>query len=271
MGAMGLGQAAPSFSSFSAARGAAPRVYQVIDRQSAIDPFSNEGIVPDNCVGEISFNDVTFTYESRAADGGAPVIRNLDLKIEAGSTHALVGPSGCGKSSTMSLIERFYDANSGAVCVDGVDVRELNVRWLRSQMGYVGQMPTLFRATIRENIAFGAGLEFPGGEGDDAWVRKEVSMDDIVSAAKLANAHQFIMRLPEQYDTKLGDRGALLSGGQKQRICIARAIVRNPKILLLDEATSALDSRSEHIVQEALERAAAGRTTVVIAHRLSTI
>lgn len=270
MAAMGLGQAAPSFSSFSAARGAAPRVFEIIDRVSAIDSFSNEGSIPAMCGGDISFNDVTFNYASREADGGAPVVRDLNLHIKSGTTHALVGASGCGKSSTMSLIERFYDVNAGSVTIDGADVRELNVRWLRSQMGYVGQMPTLFRGSIWDNIAYGAALQF-GSDFDGGWKREEVSNDEIVSAAKLANAHQFIMRLPEQYDTKLGDRGALLSGGQKQRICIARAIVRNPKILLLDEATSALDARSEHIVQEALERASEGRTTVVIAHRLSTV
>ena len=269
MGAMGLGQAAPAFAAFSAAQGAAPRVFDIIDRESRIDPFSAEGEKPASCAGDIEFQNVTFNYESRATEGAAPVLKNLNLRIEPGSTHALVGPSGCGKSSTMSLIERFYDATDGVVTIDGRDVRQLNVRWLRSQMGYVGQMPTLFRATIRENIAFGAGLEFNGSE--QGWHRTEVSLDEIIAAAKKANAHSFIMRLPEQYDTRLGDRGALLSGGQKQRISIARAIVRNPKILLLDEATSALDAQSERIVQEALERAAEGRTTVIIAHRLSTV
>lgn len=270
IGAMGLGQAAPSFSAISAAMGAAPRVFEVIERESEIDPFTLAGEKPEHCSGEIEFKNVAFNYESRAKDGGADVLKNVNLRIKPGSTHALVGHSGCGKSSTMSLIERFYDVREGTVCVDGINVRDLNVRWLRSQMGYVGQMPTLFRATIRENIAFGAGLEFDDGY-EDGWQRKEVTMAEIEKAAKLANAHSFIMRLPEKYDTKLGDRGALLSGGQKQRVCIARAIVRDPKILLLDEATSALDAQSERIVQDALERAAKGRTTVVIAHRLSTV
>jgi ATP-binding cassette, subfamily B (MDR/TAP), member 1 len=275
---MGLGQAAPSFSAFAAARGAAPRVYQVIDRQSSIDPLSDEGEVLSAVRGDIAFDGVTFNYKSRADDGGEPVLKNLSLKIAAGSTHALVGPSGCGKSSTMGLIERFYDANEGRVTLDGVPIRDLNVRWLRAQMGYVGQMPTLFRASIRDNIAYGAAMEVLANEGKDVSAqgfgglkRRDVTEEEIIAAAKLANAHSFIMKLPEKYDTLLGERGALLSGGQKQRICIARAVVRNPRILLLDEATSALDSQSERVVQEALERAAEGRTTILIAHRLSTV
>lgn len=269
MGAMGLGQAAPSFSAFSTARGAAPRVYEVIDRASEIDPLSADGEVPTGKAvgGEVAFRGVTFNYESRAAEGADPVLRDLNLVIRPGTTHALVGASGCGKSSTMALIERFYDPQGGVVTLDGTDVSTLNVAWLRAQMGYVGQMPTLFRGTIRENIKFGAAVDFDGATGS----RTDVTDEAVVAAAKLANAHDFIVKLPEGYDTKLGDRGALLSGGQKQRVCIARAVVRNPPILLLDEATSALDSRSESIVQEALERASKGRTTILIAHRLSTV
>jgi ABC-type multidrug transport system fused ATPase/permease subunit len=275
---MALGQTAPSFSAFAAARGAAPRVYEIIDRQSSIDPLSDSGDILPAVHGKIRFEDVTFNYKSRCIQGGEPALRNLCLEISAGSTHALVGPSGCGKSSTMNLIERFYDPNQGRVTIDGVNIRDLNVRWLRSQMGYVGQMPTLFRATIRENIAFGSAMDVMPHDAADQnnssygeLNRREVPLEDVVAAAKLANAHVFITKLPEGYDTMLGERGALLSGGQKQRICIARAIVRNPKILLLDESTSALDAQSERIVQDALERAAEGRTTILIAHRLSTV
>jgi ABC-type multidrug transport system fused ATPase/permease subunit len=178
-----------------------------------------------------------------------------------------VGSSGCGKSSTMGLIERFYIPQSGTITLDGLDISTLNVSWLRAQMGYVGQMPTLFRATIRENITYGAAVGFEGGYV----TRQEVTDEQVMAAAKLANAHDFITKLPEGYDTKLGDRGALLSGGQKQRMCIARAVVRDPPIILLGEATSALDSQSERIVQDALERASEGRTTILIAHRLSTV
>lgn len=253
MGAMGLGQAAPSFTAFSVARGAAPRIYEVIDHQSEIDALAKTGDIPSGEVvrGEVAFHDVSFNYKSRADAGSEPVLRNLNLTIKPGTTHALVGASGCGKSSAMGLIERFYSPQSGAVTLDGVDVGTLNVSWLRAQMGYVGQMPTLFRATIRENIALGAAVDFEDADG----TRQEVTDEQVIAAAKLANAHNFIVKLPEGYETKLGDRGAMLSGGQKQRVCIARAVVRDPSILLLDEATSALDGQSENIIQEALERA----------------
>jgi ATP-binding cassette, subfamily B (MDR/TAP), member 1 len=276
LSALGIGQASPSFETFAIARGAAPRVFGIIDRQSAIDPLSGKGTIPETVAGKISFENVEFNYKSREIEGGAPILQNLNLEILPGTTHALVGPSGCGKSSMMGLIERFYDPKAGRILLDGVDIRELNVRWLRSQMGFVGQMPSLFRGTIRENIAFGASICIASTENTpdnktSSLKRVKVSDEEIVAAATLANAHSFICDLPEGYNTVLGERGALLSGGQKQRICIARAIVRNPKILLLDEATSALDAKAERSVQEALEQAAKGRTTLIIAHRLSTI
>jgi ATP-binding cassette subfamily B (MDR/TAP) protein 1 len=172
-------------------------------------------------------------------------------------TVALVGESGCGKSTIIALLERFYDPDSGTITLDRVDIKDLNVRWLRRQMGLVSQEPILFNDTIRANIAYGK-------EG-------EVTEEEITAAAKAANAHQFISALPQGYGTVAGERGAQLSGGQKQRVAIARAVLRDPRILLLDEATSALDAESERAVQEALDRAAVGRTTVVVAHRLSTI
>lgn len=200
------------------------------------------------------------------------VLSQCSLEAPPGTSHALVGPSGCGKSTIVRLIERFYDVQSGNVLIDGVDVRSLNVHWLRSQMGYVGQMPTLFMRSIRDNIALGAPLEISmDGNGKKVFRRREVTDEEIIEAAKMANAHDFIMKLPEKYDTELGERGALLSGGQKQRICIARALIRDPKILILDESTAALDSNSERVVQLALEKASAGRTTIIIAHRLSTV
>lgn len=197
----------------------------------------------------------------------------FSIDAPPGTSYALVGASGCGKSTTVRLIERFYDADEGTVLLDDVDIRTLNVRWLRSQMGYVGQMPTLFMLSIRENIALGASMQVvrDDASGTQLLQRQEVSDDEIIAATKMANAHDFIMKLPEQYDTMLGERGALLSGGQKQRVCIARALIRNPKILILDESTAALDAQSERIVQEALEKASAGRTTIIIAHRLSTV
>eukprot|EP00178_Gracilaria_changii_P015844 TRINITY_DN444_c7_g1_i1.p1 TRINITY_DN444_c7_g1~~TRINITY_DN444_c7_g1_i1.p1 ORF type:complete len:1288 (-),score=283.32 TRINITY_DN444_c7_g1_i1:6972-10835(-) len=273
-----IGQASPAFNAFNVARGAAPRVYDVIRRQSEIDPLDDSGKVLDKVTGEITFRDVQFNYPTRVVDdldsNARPhVLDSFNLKVSPGSSHALVGSSGCGKSTTVRLIERFYDVQEGEVLLDGVDIRDLNVRWLRSQIGYVGQMPTLFMLTIRENIALGAAMEkvVDPETGEATLQRKEVSDEEIVAAAKKANAHDFIMKLPERYDTLLGERGAMLSGGQKQRVCIARALVRNPKILLLDESTSALDAQSERIVQEALEHAAEGRTTITIAHRLSTV
>jgi ATP-binding cassette, subfamily B (MDR/TAP), member 1 len=172
-------------------------------------------------------------------------------------TIALVGESGSGKSTVISLLERFYDPNSGRILLDGVDIKTFRLSWLRQQMGLVGQEPILFNESIRANIAYGK----EGGATED----------EIIAAAGAANAHNFINSLPNGYDTSVGERGTQLSGGQKQRIAIARAMLKNPKILLLDEATSALDAESERIVQEALDRVSVNRTTVVVAHRLTTI
>lgn len=277
---LSIGQAAPAFTAFQVARGAAPRVYEIIRRPSQIDPLDpDQGRILDTIKGDVTFSNVVFNYPSRVVDDledgnvRPHVLEHFNINIASGQNHALVGKSGCGKSTTVRLMERFYDVSEGEVTIDGVDIRELNVRWLRSQIGYVGQMPTLFMLTIRQNIALGAAMNVTIDEatGKKSLVRKDVTEDDIREAAKKANAHDFIMKLPEQYNTMLGERGALLSGGQKQRICIARALVRNPRILLLDESTSALDGQSERVVQEALEKASAGRTTVTIAHRLSTI
>ena len=181
-----------------------------------------------------------------------------NLEIAAGTTVALVGASGSGKSTAIQLVERFYDPDSGSVTLDGVDLKKLNVRWLRQQIGLVGQEPVLFAGTISENIAYGK----PGA-----------SKDEVVAAAKMSNAFGFIQELPAKFDTDVGEKGGQLSGGQKQRIAIARAIIKNPSVLLLDEATSALDTESERIVQAALDnlRVTQRRTTIVIAHRLSTI
>eukprot|EP00178_Gracilaria_changii_P000812 TRINITY_DN1103_c0_g2_i1.p1 TRINITY_DN1103_c0_g2~~TRINITY_DN1103_c0_g2_i1.p1 ORF type:complete len:1314 (+),score=235.26 TRINITY_DN1103_c0_g2_i1:425-4366(+) len=275
-----IGQAAPSFKAFAVAQGAAPRVYEVISRESEINPLNeDDGDIITNFKGNVTFKNVNFDYQHRVVDDLESdeerrfVLNDFNLHIPSGTSHALVGSSGCGKSTTVRLIERFYDVNEGAVLLDGVDVRQLNVKWLRSQMGYVGQMPTLFARTIRENIALGAAMEPVLDEktGRNVLRRMEVTDEEIIQAAKKANAHDFIMKLPEKYDTMLGERGALLSGGQKQRVCIARALIRNPKILILDEATAALDAQSERVVQSALEKAAAGRTTITIAHRLSTV
>ncbi|XP_076435076.1 ATP-dependent translocase ABCB1-like isoform X2 [Babylonia areolata] len=253
IGAFSLGNASPSLQSMAAARGAAYVIFQLIDLKSKIDNMMEGGKRPSGVTGTLSFHNVHFFYPSRPE---TKVLDGLSLTVNPGKTVALVGSSGCGKSTTVQLLQRFYDPLEGQVKLDGEDIKDLNVRWLRSHIGVVSQEPVLFATTIAENIRYGC-------EG--------VTEQDVIEAAKNANAHDFIMSLPEKYETLVGERGAQLSGGQKQRVAIARALVRNPKILLLDEATSALDTESEKIVQDALDKARQGRTTIVIAHRLSTI
>ena len=206
--------------------------------------------------------DVKFNYPSRP---DVPIIKGINITFTAGETAALVGASGSGKSTIISLIERFYDPLNGSVKLDGVDIRDLNIKWLRSQIGLVSQEPTLFATSIRTNVAHGL-INTPYED-----LSEEDKFKLIKEACIKANADSFISKLPNGYDTPVGERGFLLSGGQKQRVAIARAIVCDPRILLLDEATSALDTQSEGIVQDALDKAAAGRTTITIAHRLSTI
>nr|XP_033787111.1 ATP-dependent translocase ABCB1 [Geotrypetes seraphini] len=253
IGAFGIGQAAPNIEAFANARGAAYTIFNIIDNEPKIDSFSESGFKPDKIKGDINFSNVHFSYPSRI---DVPVLKGLNLEIHSGQTVALVGSSGCGKSTTVQLIQRFYDPENGEITIDGQDIRNLNTRYLREIIGVVSQEPVLFDTTIAENICYG---------------REDVTMQEIESASKEANAYNFIMELPNRFDTLVGERGTQLSGGQKQRIAIARALVRNPKILLLDEATSALDTESESIVQAALDKAREGRTTIIVAHRLSTI
>ncbi|EFB22674.1 hypothetical protein PANDA_001850, partial [Ailuropoda melanoleuca] len=253
VGAFSVGQAAPCIDAFANARGAAYAIFNIIDSNPKIDSFSERGHKPDSIKGNVEFNDVHFSYPARA---NVKILKGLSLKVESGQTVALVGNSGCGKSTTVQLLQRLYDPDEGRISIDGQDIRTFNVRYLREIIGVVSQEPVLFSTTIAENIRYGRG---------------NVTMDEIKKAVKEANAYDFIMKLPQKFDTLVGDRGAQLSGGQKQRIAIARALVRNPKILLLDEATSALDTESEAEVQAALDKAREGRTTIVIAHRLSTI
>lgn len=201
--------------------------------------------------GDIAFHDVSFGYSN-----GDHVLHHVDFSIPSGKTVALVGPSGGGKTTVCSLIPRFYDVTSGSITVDGMDIRDLTLHSLRSAIGIVQQDVYLFGGTIRENILYG---------------KPDATEEELYEAAKRANIHDFILSLPQGYDTSAGERGVRLSGGQKQRIAIARVFLKNPKILILDEATSALDNESERHIQEALEELSIGRTTLVIAHRLSTI
>ncbi|KAF9242522.1 P-loop containing nucleoside triphosphate hydrolase protein [Melanogaster broomeanus] len=262
IGAFSIAQIGPEMEAFTHGRGAAAKLFATIDRIPSIDSSSPAGLKPENIKGEITLEDVKFSYPSRP---DVPIIKSLNITFPAGKTAALVGASGSGKSTIIALVERFYDPLCGSVKLDGVDIRDLNIKWLRSQIGLVSQEPTLFATTIKENVAHGL-INTPYEH-----ISEEEKFELIQEACIKANVDGFISKLPQGYDTMVGERGFLLSGGQKQRVAIARAIVSDPRILLLDEATSALDSRSEGIVQDALDKASAGRTTITIAHRLSTI
>ncbi|CAG8490787.1 8956_t:CDS:2 [Funneliformis mosseae] len=252
--AMAAGQTSTFAPNTAKAKIAAISIFEILDRESKIDPTNNEGKDrPTPFTGSGELHNAHFNYPARPA---LKILRGLNLAIGSGKTIALVGGSGSGKSTVVSLLLRYYDLLSGTVNVEGVDVKDWNMEYLRANMSIVGQEPVLFDFTIGENIAYG---------------KEGCSQEEIEAAAKDANIHNFIIGLPKGYDTPVGERGAQLSGGQKQRIAIARALIRQPKLLLLDEATSALDSESEKVVQDALDTASKGRTTITIAHRLSTI
>ncbi|KAH9676223.1 ABC transporter B family member 15 [Citrus sinensis] len=253
VGGQALGAGLSNLKYISEAASAGEHIRDVIKRVPDIDSENMEGEILEKFLGEVEFRNVVFAYPSRPE---TIIFKDFCLKVPAGNTVALVGGSGSGKSTVVSLLQRFYGLLGGEILLDGVAIDKLQLKWLRSQMGLVSQEPALFATSIKENILFG---------------KEDASMEEIIEAAKASNAHNFICQLPQQYDTQVGERGVQMSGGQKQRIAIARAIIKSPRILLLDEATSALDSESERVVQEALENAAVGRTTIVIAHRLSTI
>lgn len=218
--------------------------YDIVDAPNAVDCKEVKG--------DIVFENVTFAYSKNEP----PVLRDISFSVKAGETIALVGMSGGGKSTLVSLIPRFYDVTEGRILLDGVDIRDIRVRSLRDKIGIVFQDSFLFSDSVKENILLG---------------KPDATDEEVIAAAKAANAHDFIMNLPDGYDTKVGERGIKLSGGQKQRIAIARVFLKNPPLLIFDEATSALDLESEHYIQEALERLAKNRTTFIVAHRLSTI
>ncbi|CAF3467606.1 unnamed protein product [Fusarium graminearum] len=262
IGAFNLGNVAPNVQAFTNAVAAAAKIFNTIDRVSPLDSSSDAGQKLEQIEGSIRLSNIKHIYPSRPE---VTVMQDVSLDIPAGKVTALVGASGSGKSTIVGLVERFYDPVQGTVYLDGHDISKLNLRWLRQQMALVSQEPTLFGTTIFNNIRHGL-----IGTAHEA-ANEEKQRELVIEAAKKANAHDFVSALPEGYETNVGERGFLLSGGQKQRIAIARAVVSDPKILLLDEATSALDTKSEGVVQAALENAAEGRTTITIAHRLSTI
>jgi ATP-binding cassette, subfamily B, bacterial MsbA len=245
-----LGALGGLYGQFSMAIGGVKRVFELLDTRPTILDAPDAVTLP-SVQGEIAFDDVSFSYSDNT-----PVLQNVSLTIRAGEILALVGPSGAGKSTILNLIPRFYDPDGGAVYIDGHDLRAVTQHSLREHIGIVPQETILFGGTIRENILYG---------------RLDATEAELIAAARAANAHDFIMGFPNQYETVVGERGMNLSGGQRQRIAIARAILKDPSILLLDEATSSLDNESEGLVQEALDRLMQNRTTVIVAHRLSTI
>lgn len=228
----------------------AQRIFEIIDQKPEITEAEKPVKMP-NMKGAISINNVTFEYEPNK-----PVLHSINLDISSGEMIGLVGHSGAGKSTITNLITRLYDVTDGSICIDGVNIKDISLADLRSQIGMVLQETFLFSGTLAENIAY---------------AKPDATMDEIINAAKLANAHDFIMRMPDGYETMIGSRKNNLSGGEKQRISIARAILVDPKILILDEATASVDTETERLIQEALERLTNGRTTIAIAHRLSTL
>ncbi|KFA79457.1 hypothetical protein S40288_07585 [Stachybotrys chartarum IBT 40288] len=262
IGASSLNALAPNTVAIIQATTAANDLFVLIDRQSEIDSFAETGSQPGIIQGKIDLESVTFAYPARP---DLRVLEDFTLRIPAGKVTAIVGPSGSGKSTIIGLLERWYNPTSGSIKLDGVSTETLNLHWLRANIRLVQQEPTLFNETVFENIAYG----LVGTQWEIC--SREEKLELVKQAARMAFADDFINKLPNGYDTRIGERGGLLSGGQKQRIAIARSIVSQPQILLLDEATSALDSHAEKIVRKALDRASKGRTTVVIAHKLKTI
>jgi ATP-binding cassette subfamily B protein len=249
--AMALSSLADLWSDFARARGASQRIFELLDRAPAVDAGGSETV--DDVTGRIEFDDVAFAYPVRPE---VEVLSEIDLRLDPGTVTALVGPSGAGKSTVAALVLRLYDPDEGFVLLDGRDIKDLDARWLRTRIGTVAQEPVLFSTSIAANIRYG---------------RPEATDEEVEAAARAANAHDFIVDLPDGYETEVGERGVRLSGGQKQRVAIARALLKDPPILILDEATSSLDAESESLVQDALERLMTDRTSLVIAHRLSTV
>jgi len=236
---------------FQAGRAAGERVFDIMDAPIEVGEQPQAAVLPARVRGEVTYRGVGFEYRS-----GLSVLRDVSIQARPGETIALVGPTGAGKSTIVNLLARFYDVTQGQILLDGQDIRSVTLDSLRRQIGMVSQEAFLFNGTIRENILYG---------------RLEATDAEIIAAAQAANCHEFIMRLPEQYDSRVGERGVKLSVGEKQRVSIARALLKDPPLLILDEATASVDTGTEKLIQEALDRLMAHRTSFVIAHRLSTV
>ncbi|MBY0555021.1 ATP-binding cassette domain-containing protein [bacterium] len=249
--AFSVGSLGSLWGDFMSAVGAGKRIFEILDRKTQME--LQEGDKYETLTGSVEFTNVSFAYPARRE---LNVLENFKLSLKSNQVVALVGPSGSGKTTVASLLTRLYDIDSGEISLDGKPIKTIEPNWLRTQIGLVSQEPILISSSIEDNIKY---------------ANSSASHEDVVRAAKLANAHDFIMTFTEQYNTMVGERGIQLSGGQKQRIAIARAILKNPKILILDEATSALDTESESLVQDALNKLMKNRTTLIIAHRLSTV
>eukprot|EP01017_Pseudomicrothorax_dubius_P008771 TRINITY_DN12903_c0_g2_i2.p1 TRINITY_DN12903_c0_g2~~TRINITY_DN12903_c0_g2_i2.p1 ORF type:complete len:382 (-),score=101.96 TRINITY_DN12903_c0_g2_i2:34-1179(-) len=246
-------QLTPCLKAFATGKMEAKKIFAIIDSEPEIIIDDPKGIKPETIKGSIELRDVKFAYPSRTE---VEILKGINIQLNPGKKYAFVGSSGCGKTTVMQLIERFYDVDSGEVLIDGKNIKDYNLRHLRSHMGYVGQEPVLFNSSIRENLLLG---------------NNQATEEEILEALRKAKAYEFVMEQEKKLDTIVGTGGAKLSGGQKQRIAIARAILRNPSILLLDEATSALDRTNEAAIQSTLEDVSVGKTTIFVAHRLTTI
>jgi ATP-binding cassette, subfamily B, bacterial MsbA len=252
--AASIGALATSFTSYQEAVGAAERVFEILEMAPAIGDPATPVPLPTPVKGRVAFEGVSFRYQS---DPSLPwTLDDITLQVASGETVALVGPSGGGKTTLVSLLPRFWDMDRGRITLDGADIRSLRLADLRGAIGVVPQEPALFSGTIRENIAY---------------ARPKASDAEVLAAARAAHAQEFVERLPQGYDTMVGERGIKLSGGQRQRVAIARAILKDPAVLILDEATSSLDTESERLIEDALAKLLVGRTTLIIAHRLSTV
>jgi subfamily B ATP-binding cassette protein MsbA len=252
--AASIGALATSFTNYQEAVGAAERVFEILEMRPAIAEPAEPVPLPTPVRGRVAFEDVSFRYLEDSSQ--AWTLDGVSLSVAPGEVVALVGPSGGGKTTLVSLLPRFWDVDQGRITLEGIDVRSLRLAELRGAIGVVPQEPALFSGTIRDNITY---------------ARPKASDDEVQAAARAAHAHEFIERLPQGYDTLVGERGVKLSGGQRQRVAIARAILKNPAVLILDEATSNLDTESERLIEDALAKLLVGRTTLIIAHRLSTV